>query len=262
MQKNVMFRWFVRGFAITLLVMAVVLVAAKAPSVLAQTGGPNNSGDAINPGAGVDSANLSNNVDTVAVSSNGLTDDPLGRTLIPLPEGQSPDLNTAAVPAGDSIVITSMDEAQSIEGSSEDYVSPLIVPAADFRDDGYNPIGSMFFSFLGGSLTNDSNGTSSCVMAPAYLPHGSTVYEMWTSYKDYDPDSDAWLNLYRLDHYSGVVDIMASVATSGSSGAMINPVDFTIDFPSTAWDWAYYLGGCGASDLIYFYSARIWYTTP
>jgi len=262
MQKNVMFRWFVQGFAITLLVMVVVLVAAKAPAVLAQTGGPNNSGDVINPGSGTDEVNPGNNTDYGTGSANGLTDDPLGRTLIPLTESQPPDPNTASFPSGDGIVITNPDEARAMEGSTEDYVSPLVIPAADFRDDGYDPIGAMFFHFIGGRLANNSDATGSCVMAPAYLPHGSTVTEMWTSYTDSDAGQDAWLRLYRIDHYSGIVEIMAEVSTSGSSGAMINPVDYTVLFPSTSWDYAYYLGGCGQSDLINLYSVRLWYSTP
>ncbi len=51
--------------------------------------------------------------------------------------------------------------------------SPLVIPAAAFVSDGFQP-DSLFFPFGGGYFQGDS-ANYGCITAPAYLPHGATI---------------------------------------------------------------------------------------
>ena len=137
--------------------------------------------------------------------------------------------------------------------------SPLIIPGADFRSDGFDPP-SMWFSFWGGYLQGGNINT--CMMAPAYLPNGATVYDIYASVVDNDASANVWINLYRVDNYDGSVDVMAQMATTDAYAApdIISLEDYPIDYPLVEYPtYSYYVGTCMSSSSIRSYSVRLWY---
>jgi hypothetical protein len=137
--------------------------------------------------------------------------------------------------------------------------SPLVIPGADFRSDGLYP-DQIFFSFWSGFLRGGGIGV--CVMAPAYLPNGVTVYDTYASVYDNEPADSITLYLLRVDNYAGTVDIMATLATTAAFAstniATINgyPVSYpVVSYPT----YSYYAVGCLHSSNIRLYSFRIYY---
>jgi hypothetical protein len=134
--------------------------------------------------------------------------------------------------------------------------SPLVIPGAAFSSDGYDPP-SMFFSFWGGYLQGGSINT--CTKAPVYLPKGAKLIDMWTSVYDNDAAASMWIRLYRVDTYTGVVDVMAYVATSGAADYIQTPWDW-IEYPMVQYpQYSYYVGTCLESAATRLYSVRIYY---
>ena len=174
-------KWFLRGLAVTLLLLLVSLAAIKVPGVLAQ------------------------------------------------PAELQP-------------------EAAVAEGSIQEYVSPLVIPAADFRNDGYDQDAFMFWFGWGGAggfIEGDNTAGSACVMAPAYLPSGASVFQFWVSVVDNDATYDMYIDLYRVHHYpDGVVDLMGSISTSGASPNIQSLGDNSIANPVISYEYAYYVTTC------------------
>jgi hypothetical protein len=140
--------------------------------------------------------------------------------------------------------------------------SPLMIPAAAFSSDGYDPA-SMFFSFWSGYLHGGNINT--CFKAPAYLPKHAYMADMWTSVYDNDASAKIWIDLYRVDNYTGAVVVLADVSTTAASAVT------TIQTP---WDWvdstsmrnfvsypqySYYVGACAESSTTRLYSVRIYF---
>jgi hypothetical protein len=236
--------WFARGFALTTL--ALLLVAALVvPAAGWAQGGGNNTGPQTLPGGSPPSWR---------------TDDPLGRAPSPVDE-------TAAVP--NDLWLASLPTSPQVAGPSEPgglapqavYGSPLVIPAADFRADGFFP-DSAHFWFNPGEWEG-TTATYGCLMAPAYLPAGANVYQVWASVVDNDAIDNVTVILSRVDNYSGIHDTMATIATAGitttiqslSAGAITYPV---ISYPN----YSYYATTCLHSASTKLYSVRIWYTLP
>ena len=100
---------------------------------------------------------------------------------------------------------------------------------------------------------------NTCVKAPVYLPNGAELIDMWTSVYDNNASASMWTRLYRVDNYTGVVDEMAYVATSGASGVIQTPSDL-IDYPKVLYPhFSYYVGTCLESSDTRLYSVRIHY---
>ncbi len=125
------------------------------------------------------------------------------------------------------------------------YVTPLIIPAADANSDS---LGSeYFFSFSSG--TYGYSQSTSCHMAPAYLPHGSgsstvTVDNFFVFALD-NGTSDTTYNLWRKDTSStSAPQQMGTITTSGSSTAIQVLGDTSIDNPITSSQYAYYVTWC------------------
>lgn len=138
--------------------------------------------------------------------------------------------------------------------------SPLVVPAAAFREDGhdYGPT-NYFFSFSGGHL----RGGYTCQQAPVYLPDGAVVDEVFASVYDDDAASSILITVYRVNKNTGATDTMAGMSTS----AAFNSTDIEIlddasisqpeiDYPT----YAYYVSSCLGSNDIRLYSVRFYYT--
>ncbi len=133
---------------------------------------------------------------------------------------------------------------------------PLVIPAAAFRSDGLSPGGYVFWFDLG----RMEGLTGSCVMAPAYLPDRSLVYQVWASVYDNDAVNNITVNMRRVNRDTGAVDLMGSLGTTGVSTAIQTPYDLTISNPLVSFpNYAYYVTTCLETTNTRLYSVRIWY---
>jgi len=139
--------------------------------------------------------------------------------------------------------------------------NPLVIPAAAFSDDGDDP-SSHFFGFIGGYM----QGTSAeygCVKAPAYLPQGAKITDVWASVIDNDTTYDITLSLMRVNNYTGLTDIVASLNSSGASASIVTPYDYTITNPWVGdYNYSYYVVTCLKSQNTKLYSVRIYFDGP
>jgi hypothetical protein len=141
------------------------------------------------------------------------------------------------------------------------YSSPLVIPAAAFSSDGWDP-GSMFFDFGGGYVTGNS-ANDGCCKAPAYLPNGATITSMYVTLYDNDPSAMAWVDLWRVHNTTGVTDWMATVESSGTSTNIQVLSDSSIDEPLVDYpNYSYYVTSCLDSSLTRIYSVRIYFSGP
>ncbi len=139
-----------------------------------------------------------------------------------------------------STVAAAIEADPTLRGMVKDYSSPLFIPAADFRTDGLYPEAN-FYSTGGYWRGDDLGGVY--MMAPVWLPHGTDIATVWLLAVDDDsacssPDITMWLQ--RVDNYTGSVDGMAVVSTSGSSPNMQTPYESdptypVIDYPGYAY---------------------------
>jgi hypothetical protein len=190
------------------------------------------------------------------------SDDLLGRTGIAAPASNEPGSNNrpeSIQPAGPGNIVSPGIETQGGVGPAIVPSSPLVIPAADFRSDGYDP-DSMFFTFWGGYLRGGNVNT--CMMAPAYLPNGASVYDIYASVVDNDASASVWINLFRVDNYTGAVVVMAQMWTDDAYAAadIISLEDYPIDYPLVEYPtYSYYIGACSSSINVQLYSVRLWY---
>jgi hypothetical protein len=152
--------------------------------------------------------------------------------------------------------------ADQVTGQSFAGSSPLVIPAADFSDDGYDP-DSFFFLFGGGYVTGTA-ADYGCLKAPAYLPRGATVTSVYAYLYDNDGARSAYVNLRRVRNMTGVQETMASVSTSGyaNSTSIRYLGDTTISPDEVDNLYSYYVTTCLGSSGIRLYAVRIFYTTP
>jgi hypothetical protein len=135
--------------------------------------------------------------------------------------------------------------------------SPLVVPAAAFTDNGDDPDG-FDFNATGGYV--DGSGTA-CLKAPVYLPRGVTVYGVDGAIYDNGP-GQIYLELRRVDRFTGATDVMANLYTDFDSASIQHPSDLSIqhseigDLYSTH---AYYLTTCLNNADNRLYAVRIHY---
>jgi hypothetical protein len=292
------FKWFIRGFLFTSLVLLVVVIVVRPTTGWAQGGSeekPNSERPVIDdtpphdPGTDdptgrapvtassvVDSSEPRSNkakvVDDAPPHDPG-TDDPTGRAPVTagsVVDSGEPHSNEAMIiadapphapgtddPAGDTAGI----EAAS-EVAAQGYSSPLVIPAADFSDDGWDP-DSFFLSFGGGYVTGTAAGYG-CLKAPAYLPHGATVTSVYAYLYDNDGARSAYADLRRVRNMTGVQETMASVSTSGyaNSTSIRYLGDTTISPNGVDNLYSYYVTTCVGSSGIRLYAVRIFYAGP
>jgi hypothetical protein len=148
------------------------------------------------------------------------------------------------------------------EASAANYVSPLVIPAADFNRD--SNTSNYFFSFAGGSFGSGNNG--GCYMAPVYLPAGVTITDLFVSVFDNDPSANAFFQLRRKEKTTTVSsEVLTTLSTSDQS---IDPQILgsnTISEPIVSNDFTYYLTTCmfpSQSDALRILAAWIFYTLP
>lgn len=274
-------RWLVRGFLLGLSLFVLVIALAVVQGGQAQDGGNPNEGL---PLIGDRPAQLE-------------SDDPLGRPPQPAPDIALGAVNTTAMsdvaappemrtdhPSGvmgglvEDVEMLSNPEVQELgvagDGAAQPalqepinripaapgYTSPLVISAADFSSDGYVPEG-FFFSFVSGAL-NGENIPGTCLMAPAYLPNGATVTDMFITAYDNNASYNVPVSLWRVDNYAGTsAQTMASVVTSGASTALQTPGTATITYPDVSYpSYSYFVTTCLSYSEIRLYSVRIYYT--
>jgi len=160
--------------------------------------------------------------------------------------------------AGDESAQLSLPESVNLAVGR--YSSPLVIPAADFSSDGYAPEGYMFW-FSAGALYGE-NVSGTCLMAPAYLPNGATVTDMFITAYDNDATNNTYVNLWRVDNYAGTsAQVMASVATAGVSTYIQTPGTYTITYPDVVYPtYSYFVTTCLSYSELRLYSVRIYYT--
>ncbi len=156
--------------------------------------------------------------------------------------------------------------SQPMEQPAESPQSPAIsatylvevIPAAAFRDNG--SFGGYFFPFAGGYLQGSPGQV--CLMAPVYLPNYAMIDIMYASVYDHDAAANLYVDLYRVNNYTGTRNYMGGIVTTDvySSPNLEVFYDDTINWPSVFYpDYTYYLGTCLDSPLNWLFSVRIWY---
>ena len=141
------------------------------------------------------------------------------------------------------------------------YSSPLVIPAAAFSSDGYDP--DSFFMWFDGGYIRGTPAHYGCVKAPAYLPNGATVTAVYASVYDNDGTYDIGIDLRRVSNATGVMEKMASLSSTGTSSAISTIVDPSIDHPLIDYPmYSYYVTTCLASSNIRLYSVRIYFNGP
>jgi hypothetical protein len=165
-------------------------------------------------------------------------------------------------PGGEGLLIDPQVEYQAAADSTG-FGSPLVIPAADFSSDGFKPE-SYYFDYILGYVRGNSLAYG-CLKSPAYLPDDAILTDLFATVYDNDPDpaDNVDVRLYRVNNYTGVVDILANAGSSGAS-PQIQPLQASsIQFPQvTAPDYSYYVTTCVPSDQIRFYSIRLYYDRP
>lgn len=231
MNKDTM-KWFVRGFALTLLIPLVAMVVTWPSFGWAQGGNGDNSND----------------------PEGQVAPDPIAD------EGEPHSNWEAMVPVDASSQLPEPGEAAQEEMYAA-YISPLTVPAADFSSDGYDPDG-FFFSFADGYVDGSGSTGSVCLKAPAYLPNGATVVSAYASVYDNDPSGIVTLNLRRVNTLTGANDVMAVLFTASDSSSIVSIGDTSIENANVWNSYAYYVTLCLQSAENRLYSVRIYYTGP
>ena len=141
------------------------------------------------------------------------------------------------------------------------YSSPLVIPAAAFSSDGYDP--DSFFMWFDGGYIRGTSAHYGCVKAPAYLPNGATVTAVYASVYDNDGTYDIGIDLRRVSNATGVMEKMASLSSTGTSSAIRTIVDPSIDHPLIDYPmYSYYVTTCLESSNIRLYSVRIYFDGP
>jgi hypothetical protein len=137
--------------------------------------------------------------------------------------------------------------------------SPLVIPAAAFSTNG-NYDDTYFFHPFEGSMRGKSS-TDGCVQAPAYLPRGAEVFQIYASILDEDAGSDVYVSLMRSDNYAyHDADLMANMHSNGSSGTIQAVFDETVAHPSISLPrYHYFVTMCLPSADTKLYSVRVYF---
>lgn len=141
--------------------------------------------------------------------------------------------------------------------------APLVIPAAAFSPDGHDFTSgnaNYFFPFSSGYVQGGPNAYG-CLMAPAYLPNGVTVQEMWSSVYDNDASFNVFVTLWRVDNFTGTpAEIMAQVVTESDSTSIQALLDASIVGPVVEYPtYSYYVTTCLQSADIRLYSVRLYF---
>jgi len=253
------FKWFVRGFALTALALLVVVMVVN-PNIGWAQGGDDE------PGSQEAVAEEGEPSTTLA------TDDPAGRNMVPVSPDDPEDDERERAERGDvSATESGTDDPHVGQGSAGDsggvgtageisaqeYGSPLVIPAAAFAP---RRTGEIYNFLYDGGYTQGGWG---CVMAPAYLPDGATVEDVYATVYDNDSVGYVRIYVYRVDNFDGTTDSMAGITTNpaGASPDIQRLGDSTIQEPDVVYpDYSYYVLTCLDSVETRLYSVRFYYS--
>jgi hypothetical protein len=267
-------KWFVGGFVLTSLVLLAVAMLARPTIGWAQGGDEGNpnfwSLVVEDPPPGPPSADgPEGQVTPVPVVDNG-AERSNWEAMVPGDDTSSadgPEGQVAPAPLVDNgteqsnweaMVVDDNPYPNAVEAIEAGYQSPLVISAADFSSDGFDPDG-FYFSFAGGYINGDG---SACLKAPAYLPQGATVTSVYASLYDNASD-DVTVNLRRVNRSTGATDVMASVSTASNSTSIQQRGDTSISYPDISYPtYAYYVTTCLSYANHRVYAVRIYYTGP
>lgn len=127
-----------------------------------------------------------------------------------------------------ALLVLSGPARSAIATGAFDGPDSFVVPAAAFNPDG-NPGSDYFFSFGGGYL-NQAGASTSCFMAPVYLPNGARLASMKVSAYDSNVSLNFTVEMRRTPFLTTApTEIMALASTTGSSGLQL-PEDSTVSF--------------------------------
>ena len=182
-----------------------------------------------------------------------------GETNVEMLPGTSPNeemiIETDELLNGDEFI------EGTLPNGVQNYTSPLVISAADFRSDGGDPNSSMFW-FAAGSIEGNDNGTG-CIMAPVYLPNNADVYQMWASMVDNDATYTTYVDFRRVDNYTGTMTTLAHVETTTDSPSVVNIGDYSITEPVIQYpDYSYYITTCVSNPENKILSVRFWFNMP
>ncbi len=135
------------------------------------------------------------------------------------------------------------------------------IPGAGFNSAGNYDAEVYFFSFGSGRI--EGRGVHpGCIMAPVTLPTDANIYAFYASFYDDDASDYVWMDLWRIQNYTGVVEKITRINTSAdssspqSSGTYDIPREFVeVD----ALNYSYYVTTCIGETTQGIYSVRVWY---
>lgn len=167
------------------------------------------------------------------------------------------------------IQVTEGEFEQLFGPKATSYGSPLTIAASAFRSTGANPTG-VHLGFLDALHGNDS--VNAYAVAPVYLPAGATISYMGAGVGDGidttgpcsgSSQRNVDVYLYRVDNYSGDVDIMSSLVSSGSSPDPQYLLDSNVEFPTIDYPYySYYAVTKLCHSAHVFYTVQVLYTMP
>ena len=140
------------------------------------------------------------------------------------------------------------------------YTSPLVISAADFSADGFNP-DSMFFSFGGGYWTGDSENYGCMIALFICLPMQPLARCLYRCMTATQPEISP--SMCDASIISTVAATQASASSSGDFAGVQVISDITIDNAIVQHpDYSYYATTCLLSESLRLYSLRLYYTEP
>jgi hypothetical protein len=164
-----------------------------------------------------------------------------------------------------TVNLTELVMAES-ELSAQAYVAPLIIPAAAFIDSGSDSYDNYKFWAGNGYVRSNGNGSGlACLAAPAYLPDGATIENLWVYLYD-DSADDFTVTLWRKrNSNTDLAENLASVTTSGTSTSVQILGDTTVDPGGATVDnqyYSYHVSAClsSTSTSHRIYAVWIYYT--
>ena len=155
--------------------------------------------------------------------------------------GSAPPSNDGLARTLDALPPMPLPADYAVNGRSFSGRGPQVVPASAFSLDA-NAGSDYYFTFGGGYLYPQGSGTD-CFMAPLYMPDREPIYSLIVHAYD-SSASNATFELRRLRWGTPSSEIMASVATAGTSG-MQHLQDTTVNNPIVNnRSYFYYLTAC------------------
>ena len=164
-----------------------------------------------------------------------------------------------------TVPLVTASDLDSERGFPDDpgYFRLFNIPGAGFNSAGAYGADVYFFSFGSGRIEGDSDALhAGCVMAPVTLPDDGVLYQFYASFYDNDVADYVWLDFYRIQNYTGVVEKIGRVVTTEESSGpqSIGERDIPVEYRDIDHlFYSYYVATCLGNDAQGIYSARLWH---